>query len=54
LFPVVDAASVGELVADGVSAGRFLILTAPEAAEEVRKHGADIDEYLRAVSAGEP
>jgi NAD(P)-dependent dehydrogenase (short-subunit alcohol dehydrogenase family) len=54
LFPVVDAASVGELVADGVSAGRFLILTAPEAAEEVRKHGADIDEYLRAVSPGEP
>ena len=45
-FPVVDAESVGELVADGVSEGRFLILTAPEAADEIREHGADIDAYL--------
>jgi len=50
-FPVVDAETVGELVADGISHGRFLILTAPEAAEELRVHGADVDAYLAAVAA---
>jgi NAD(P)-dependent dehydrogenase (short-subunit alcohol dehydrogenase family) len=45
-FPVLDAEMVGELVADGVSEDRFLILTAPEAADELREHGADIDAYL--------
>ena len=45
-FPVLDADTVGELVADGVSEDRFLILTAPEAADELREHGADIDAYL--------
>jgi NAD(P)-dependent dehydrogenase (short-subunit alcohol dehydrogenase family) len=50
-FPVVDAESVGELVADGVSEGRFLILTAPEAADEVREHGADVDAYLSRLAA---
>jgi len=41
-----EAEEVGELVADGVAAGRFLILTAPEAAEELAAHGADMDGYL--------
>jgi NAD(P)-dependent dehydrogenase (short-subunit alcohol dehydrogenase family) len=45
-FPVVDAETVGELVAEGVGKGRFLILTAPEAADELREHGADVDAYL--------
>jgi NAD(P)-dependent dehydrogenase (short-subunit alcohol dehydrogenase family) len=45
-FPVVDPESVGEMVADGVSEGRFLILTAPEAAGELRDLGADVDGYL--------
>ncbi len=45
-FPVLDADTVGEIVADGVSDDRFLILTAPEAADELREHGADIDAYL--------
>ncbi|MFF0085865.1 SDR family oxidoreductase [Streptomyces canus] len=45
-FPVMDAESVGELVADGVSENRFLILTAQEAADELREHGADVDLYL--------
>jgi NAD(P)-dependent dehydrogenase (short-subunit alcohol dehydrogenase family) len=45
-FPVLDADTVGEIVADGVSDNRFLILTAPEAADELREHGADIDAYL--------
>src|SRR5207253_5440086 len=46
-FPVVDAEVVGELVADGVAADRFLILTAPEAADELRQLGTDVDAYLR-------
>jgi NAD(P)-dependent dehydrogenase (short-subunit alcohol dehydrogenase family) len=46
VFPIVDAASVGELVAEGVSTGRFLLLTAPEAADELRALGADVDGYL--------
>jgi NAD(P)-dependent dehydrogenase (short-subunit alcohol dehydrogenase family) len=45
-FPVLDADTVGEIVADGVSEDRFLILTAPEAADDLREHGADIDAYL--------
>ncbi|MFF0081793.1 SDR family oxidoreductase [Streptomyces canus] len=45
-FPVLDAESVGELVADGVSENRFLILTAPEAAAELRELGADVDLHL--------
>jgi NAD(P)-dependent dehydrogenase (short-subunit alcohol dehydrogenase family) len=49
-FPVVDAETVGELVAAGVNEGRFLILTAPEAADELREHGADVDAYLARVA----
>ncbi|MGW3570908.1 SDR family oxidoreductase [Streptomyces sp. NPDC000941] len=45
-FPVVDAESVGELVADGVTENRFLLLTAQEAAAELRDLGADVDHYL--------
>ncbi|WP_425826260.1 SDR family oxidoreductase [Streptomyces fractus] len=45
-FPIVDAESVGELVADGVSEGRFLLLTAQEAADELRELGTDVDLYL--------
>ncbi|MGO4430355.1 short-chain dehydrogenase, partial [Streptomyces sp. MCAF7] len=45
-FPVVDAESVGELVADGVTENRFLLLTAQEAAAELRDLGADVDRYL--------
>lgn len=49
-FPIVDAESVGELVADGISEGRFLLLTAPEAAEEVRALAADMDTYLAGLT----
>jgi NAD(P)-dependent dehydrogenase (short-subunit alcohol dehydrogenase family) len=45
-FAVVTADVVGELVADGVSEGRFLILTAPEVADELRRRGEDVDAYL--------
>lgn len=53
-FPVVDAESVGELVADGVSQNRFLILTAQEAADELREHGADVDAYLSRLPKDAP
>jgi len=47
-FAILEADAVGELVADGVATERFLILTAPEAADELREHGADLDAYLDA------
>jgi NAD(P)-dependent dehydrogenase (short-subunit alcohol dehydrogenase family) len=47
-FPILTADAVGELVAEGVAADRFLILTAPEVADELREHGADVDAYLDA------
>ncbi|WP_405814018.1 SDR family oxidoreductase [Streptomyces sp. NBC_01390] len=53
-FPVLDADSVGELVAEGVTHDRFLILTAPEAAEELREHGADVDAYLSRLTKDAP
>ena len=50
-FGIVEAEAVGELVADGVAEGRFLILTAPEVAAELRAHGADLDAYLDRCAA---
>jgi NAD(P)-dependent dehydrogenase (short-subunit alcohol dehydrogenase family) len=45
-FQILEAEAVGELVADGVTQGRFLILTAPEVAPELRRHGEDMDAFL--------
>lgn len=45
-FGVIDADTAGELVAEGVAAGRFLILTSAEAAEELEERGRDVDAYL--------
>ncbi|MFF4276518.1 SDR family oxidoreductase [Streptomyces sp. NPDC001536] len=53
-FPVLDADSVGELVAEGVTHDRFLILTAPQAADELREHGADVDAYLSRLTKDAP
>ncbi len=52
-FGVVDAATAGELVADGVTEGRFLILTAPEVAVELREHGSDLEAYLERAARGD-
>ncbi len=49
-FPIVDADSVGELVAGAIEADRFLVLTAPEAAGELRERAADMDAYLARMS----
>ena len=48
-FPVVDAATVGQLVADAIAEDHFLVLTAPEVVSELRERAADPDAYLRRV-----
>jgi NAD(P)-dependent dehydrogenase (short-subunit alcohol dehydrogenase family) len=48
-FGVIDADTAGELVADGVAAGRFLILTTPEPVEELRERGNDIEAYIERI-----
>jgi NAD(P)-dependent dehydrogenase (short-subunit alcohol dehydrogenase family) len=50
-FPILTADAVGELVAEGVAQDRFLILTAPEVADELRAHGDDVDAYLDRCAA---
>jgi NAD(P)-dependent dehydrogenase (short-subunit alcohol dehydrogenase family) len=50
-FPVVGAETVGELVADAIPADRFLVLTAPEAASELRERGTGIDAYLARLAS---
>jgi NAD(P)-dependent dehydrogenase (short-subunit alcohol dehydrogenase family) len=46
--PIVEADVVGELVADAVEAGRFLVVTAPEVLDELESRAADVEGYLRA------
>ncbi len=45
--PLVAPEEVGELVADAVSAGRFLVVTAPEIHDELRERAADPEAYLQ-------
>jgi NAD(P)-dependent dehydrogenase (short-subunit alcohol dehydrogenase family) len=45
-YPFMDAADVGELVADAVSGGTFLVLTAPAVHDEMVERVADIDAYI--------
>jgi NAD(P)-dependent dehydrogenase (short-subunit alcohol dehydrogenase family) len=45
-FPEVAADVVGEAVADAVESDRFLVLSTPEVADELRALGADVDAYL--------
>jgi NAD(P)-dependent dehydrogenase (short-subunit alcohol dehydrogenase family) len=45
-FGIIDADAAGELVAEAVAAGRFLILTTDEAKDELRERGNDIEAYL--------
>jgi NAD(P)-dependent dehydrogenase (short-subunit alcohol dehydrogenase family) len=48
-YPAVDADVVGEQVADAIEAGRFLIYTTPEVADDVRAQGEDMDAYIERV-----
>ncbi len=45
--PVVDADVVGELVADAVTAGTFLVVTAPEILDELRERASDPEAYVQ-------
>ena len=45
--PIVDAEVVGELVAEAVTAGRFLVVTAPEIHDELLERATDIEAYLQ-------
>jgi NAD(P)-dependent dehydrogenase (short-subunit alcohol dehydrogenase family) len=46
-FPFTSVERCGELVADAVEQDRFLVLTSSEVADDVRRLGVDVDEYLR-------
>lgn len=46
--PVVAAEAVGELVADAVAGGRFLVLTVPEIHQELVERATDPEAYLQA------
>lgn len=48
-FGFIEAETAGELVAEGVAAGRFLILTTDEVREELRARADDIEAYLDRV-----
>lgn len=53
-FPIEEAATIGELVAEGVGAGRFLLTPVPEVEEEMRALAADTDAYLRSLMEDRP
>jgi NAD(P)-dependent dehydrogenase (short-subunit alcohol dehydrogenase family) len=44
---LVDAEVVGELVADAIGAGTFLVVTAPEIHEELRERAGDPEAYVQ-------
>ena len=46
-FPFVPVEQCGELVADAIEGGTFLVLTVPEVADHVRRLGEDVDAYLQ-------
>jgi NAD(P)-dependent dehydrogenase (short-subunit alcohol dehydrogenase family) len=45
--PLVEPAAVGELVADAVANGAFLVVTAPEIHDELRERAADPEAYMQ-------
>jgi NAD(P)-dependent dehydrogenase (short-subunit alcohol dehydrogenase family) len=45
-YPIVEAETVGELLADAVADGRFLVLTAPAVQDELVERVHDLDAYL--------
>src|SRR5579864_2843832 len=49
-LPLSDASTVGELVADAIVEDRFLVLTAPQVADELRERARDIDAYVFRLS----
>jgi hypothetical protein len=51
--PVVEAEVVGELVADAVAEGRFLVLTATEVHDELVERALDIEAYITGLTETE-
>jgi NAD(P)-dependent dehydrogenase (short-subunit alcohol dehydrogenase family) len=45
--PIVEAEVVGELIAEAVTAGTFLVLTAPEIRDELVERAADPEAYIQ-------
>jgi len=45
--PLVEPDAVGELVAEAVTAGRFLVVTAPQIHNELRERAADPEAYMQ-------
>ncbi|MET0901897.1 MAG: SDR family oxidoreductase [Acidimicrobiales bacterium] len=45
--PLVEPEAVGELVADAVESGTFLVVTAPEIHDELRERAADAEAYMQ-------
>jgi NAD(P)-dependent dehydrogenase (short-subunit alcohol dehydrogenase family) len=50
-FGIVDAEAAAELVVEGVSQDRFLIVTTDEVYDELRARGNDLDAYLARVAS---
>lgn len=46
---LVEPDVVGELVADAITTGRFLVVTAPEIHDELRERAADPEAYLQRI-----
>jgi NAD(P)-dependent dehydrogenase (short-subunit alcohol dehydrogenase family) len=53
-YPVVEAEVVGELVANAVADGRFLVLTAPSVHDEMVERVNDIDAYIAKLTEDVP
>jgi NAD(P)-dependent dehydrogenase (short-subunit alcohol dehydrogenase family) len=45
--PIVEVDAVGELIVDAISAGTFLVVSAPEVHDELRERAADPEAYIR-------
>ncbi len=45
--PLLEPAEVGELIAEGVGSGQFLVVTAPEIHDELRERAADPEAYIQ-------
>jgi NAD(P)-dependent dehydrogenase (short-subunit alcohol dehydrogenase family) len=49
-YPIVEADVVGELVAEAITDGRFLVLTATEVQDELEERTRDIEAYIDRLS----
>jgi NAD(P)-dependent dehydrogenase (short-subunit alcohol dehydrogenase family) len=45
--PIVEAEVVGELIANAITDGTFLVVTAPEIHDELRERASDIEAYVQ-------